>query len=453
MINLKNPNSFRNNQQLFGRLMGASKFLFRMGVVSTACLLPLEILPNPIILIASALTTLALLQYGLLLLVVADYKKTAALSPWFILIAVIMVLPVASSLISTITAAYPSVAVRGTVSVLQLALRAWLIFQFSSKNELDLFEQTLIWIAAITVGFAFFQYVGDLIGLPTTVTHLIYNYSSHGTYAFPRVHSFAREPLLLANFLLLPIGILLFEQFAKPTGISRFKRLLLLLSLAIFWTTVARGAFLGLVIACIFVGYALRKQKAELISMVKVILISIALAFCLILVAGISRGKNDVGTFSHHALELNDKSFTNRTHLWPNSLKALQKNVLLGLGPGNSREFLDPSAAKNAVPNTKLPVFNNTFLTFMAEQGILGIFLITPLVVFCGIIGFKAFTKYWLGHSTGYAFALIGTAVQANTFEAYRLLRTWTVIAFLLVAWKLDHDRRGLKSSQGILKP
>ena len=416
------------------KLNHLSRQLFRVGIILSAIVMPLEITPAKLTLLLSIIATLLLAQFGLVKLLGAEAE--IKVSSWVAATTLALMLIADSVTSGMLVAAYPSVAIHGTLSIIHLIARSILILWLADKSDLKLFERSLLWVGAAMVAFGFFQYFGDLAGIGQRITHLAPNYSSSGTFVFPRVQALAHEPLYFANFLLLPLGILIVRGVKEQ--LSRYLTILLVLSLALFWTTLSRGAIVGLLISLLFLIFARRSNLHSLKSLGKIIGLSVLLMTLLVGIAGLVRHRNSLGAFTGHAVNFGDQSFTSRSGSWPESLKALRTHPLLGLGIGNSREFLDPLGAKAGIPNSSLPVFNNTYVTFIAEQGLLGMALVIPLgIIVIGLIIYSV--KHGFSNNAGaYALAIIALAAQANTFEAFVDLRTWMLIGFGLAALRID---------------
>ena len=109
---------------------------------------------------------------------------------------------------ASVTAYNSNVAIAATILFCFVLTRAWGLAQYVRQNDLELFERILPWVAVVVVGFGYYQYMGHAFGLPQSWTLLRGSYSSIATFPFPRVQSFALEPLYLAHYLL-PIGVLL----------------------------------------------------------------------------------------------------------------------------------------------------------------------------------------------------------------------------------------------------
>ena len=116
-----------------------------------------------------------------------------------------------------------------------------------SKEKLTQIQTALFWGAGIALGFGFFQFIGDMIGLPLSITGLDPGYSKM-VFGFPRIQAFSREPLYFGNYLLLVLGFVMANiglKSSAPKPRALFPLLAILIVSMIL--TMSRGALLGLV--------------------------------------------------------------------------------------------------------------------------------------------------------------------------------------------------------------
>src|SRR5690606_5741903 len=103
----------------------------------------------------------------------------------------------------------------------------------------------LLGSAAIVGVFGIYQFLGDAVGLPLSLTGLDQGYSL-AVLGFPRIQAFSVEPLYLGNYLLLPLALIVSLLMLRVNAWPRLLLWLLfaLLSLVLV-LTVSRGAYLG----------------------------------------------------------------------------------------------------------------------------------------------------------------------------------------------------------------
>ena len=118
----------------------------------------------------------------------------------------------------------------------------------NSKESLTKTIKVLFYSSFVVALFGFFQFGGDVLGFPMSLTLLKEGYDS-SIFGFPRIQSFSMEPLYLANFLLIPLGIGIALIINKVQDIKRTPLIILIsLLLIIFVLTVSRGGYLGLAV-------------------------------------------------------------------------------------------------------------------------------------------------------------------------------------------------------------
>ncbi|WP_433385299.1 O-antigen ligase family protein [Actinoplanes sp. CA-142083] len=355
--------------------------------------------------------------------------------------------------------------------------RGWLLAQYIRDRELRLFENVVLWVAVAAVVLGYFQFVGDVFGLSQSWTQLLPGYNSTtGAYPFPRPQAFALEPLYLGHWLFLPLGILL-TRYWRTRKASAFEQILLVLALGLFLLTLSRGAFLGLAPAVLALVIAGRAWRPVLYLVRNGVLALLVVGGMLLLAssahdtgtpetAGTTAAPEAsspeasspaataspesapekpgvVGSFTGHALDVNDDSAQTRYELWPKTVRIFLDHPLTGVGFNNARLLLhDGSASASPAEANALQPVNNDYLTFVSELGLVGVLLALPLLWLI----LRAMWGTWrarLDHpSSPYAFALVGMAFEANAFQSLSLLRTWVVIGLLIAGLRLMRERQ-----------
>ena len=436
-----------------------SNALFAVGLVLTVLIMPLDRVQNlatrpPYI---SLIALLLLLQRGLVL-AWNRVRGGDGLWPGVGLTAAFF-LPAGAAGVATITAYDRKVALVAAVLFCFVLLRGWALAQYVRKSDLELFESILPWVAAVVVGFGYYQFIGDALGLPGSWTLLRGSYSSIATYPFPRVQSFALEPLYLAHYLFLPIGVLLVRYLRRKRA-SLAEQLILIFTLALFLLSLSRGAIMGLLLAVAVMLVAARSWRL-LGYLAKTTGFAIVVVFAMLVLAGVAHNARAadapatagappssttgaVGAFTSHAVDLNDESAHTRYDLWSPTIKLFKEHPITGVGPNNSRVMVnDAPASLSPDEANKLQPANNDYLEYLSETGALGVLLILPLIWFV-LRAFWGAVRARLDHPSGpYAFALVGMAFEANAFHSLLLLRTWVVIGLLVAGARLaSEDRR-----------
>lgn len=422
------------------KLEAISISLFRLGLVLTATAMPLEILPNRYISLLSWVINLLLLQWPLFVLLAGKNKIRISFKLDKLIIAALF-LPLIAISLSALASVNMSVSFLELRSILVLVVRSLVIIFFSSPEDIKIFIKSVYIVTALVVAFAIFQYFGDLIGISSKITGIIKNYSSRGDHPFPRVHSFAHEPLYLANYLLISAGFIAGDIVKNRKNTKLWLKILFILTLSIIIITVARGAIYGMVLALIMLIIFVRD-----LSFIKQIFSYFALSvfFSLLMLGSASFIKNQfiIDDFSSHAASTADGSVTNRTATWKYAVKSFIMSPLLGVGGSNSQYYIGdhvPKVASSAnVGLSKILVFNNTYLTYATEYGIIGLLSVIPLaLLFIKIIKY-IYNKRPNSYIVGVAAFFIAILLQALSFEMLLIMRFWVMTAILIALYRFN---------------
>ena len=383
----------------------------------------------------SLIALLLLLQRPIFIFIQAIRHKTLVIPGWKtgLLFAALIL----SAFISYNTAFSKPVALTASLLLIFVLVRGWVMAAFIKAKELELFEKFVVFMGLIVTLFGFYQYIADVLGVSTTWTLLSSQYTSTSTYVFPRVQSFALEPLYLAHYLLLPIGILLIRFLTKRTNPSKVERASLILMLALFILSLSRGAILGLILSIITLVVCARSIRL-LKYLATTLVVSILIVVGSVWFAGTAHHQKALSSFGGHAVNLNDASARTRYDLWPPALKLFEQNPVDGVGLNNSRLLLHGAdkATTGSRLDTLQPV-NNDYLAYLAEEGLIGILLIVPLLSAILFAVYKTIREKFLHPSAPYVFAAVGMAFEANAFQSLLLLRTWVVVGLILAGQRI----------------
>lgn len=312
---------------------------------------------------------------------------------------------------------------------------SWLVpFLINSKKHLNKLLRFLFASMLVVTLFGIFQFLGDLAGLPTSITGLRDLYTKD-VLGFPRVQSTALEPLYFANYLLIPLSILLAFFFTKNKLIQPFHVVILLgLGIVNLLLTVARGGYAAFFVSAIIVmayyffqlqlitwrtaGYAAAVVGVALIALVQLIRIDVV-------------STNFLG---HVSNPFAGASFNERVEMYEIASKAWNAHPLVGIGPGSFGPFA--SAHPLLVPGHGWNIVNNEYLELLTEHGILGLLLM--LIVFSIVIvrSVKALLVATDPHTkavlVGLLAAFCGILVQYNTFSILYIMHIWFTIGLLI---------------------
>lgn len=297
-----------------------------------------------------------------------------------------------------------------------------------------------IWVSSFAVAlFGLYQFIGDLLGLPTSVTGLRDSYSGKANFGFARIQGPALEPLYFANYLMLPI----FTSAAFFFG-SRFKRRpllagLLVVLLIVFVLTLARGAYLALGVAGIYFAYQYRREvfTPKVVTGVIISLTVVAIAVTVLLLQNVRRGGDPLAAFAKQiGVSGKDTSSQQRLGSIGAATELVGQHPFLGVGIGNFGEYYqDPLTGLNT--SEERQVVNNQTLETLVETGLFGLLGLVLLVLV--MIERTRLALRKVGNDRFMKAALVGVSatgiailVQSQSFSALYLLHVWFVIGLLV---------------------
>ncbi len=414
-------------------LQTASDWLFKTGVIVIACILPLDQSEN----LATAFPYLTLI--GLLCLLQRGVIESLRRRPKRLdyLLALAFALPVASAALSSATALNRNLALTTAAIFAFVAIRGWLLAGYARLADIKLFEDVTLLMTVLVIAFGYYQFFGDVAGLSTNALGLLDRYTL-AVNSFPRVQSTALEPLYLAHYLVLPIGILLHRLIKRPKGGPFWEKALLVATLALFITTNSRGAIAALLVSIVLLSVVTWRNKRFIFSEIKLIAMSIALVAAMLGIVSVVHNMKTLSTFGGHVVSVNDGSQQTRYEIWPEALPVFAKSPIDGVGPYNSRLALHPEEVSEGTLVEQLQPFNNDYLAYLTEQGLVGLAAIIPLVWLLLTCIRRVIKSKYLHVGSPYAIALVAMAIQAGAFHSLYLMRTWAVVGLLVAAWRLE---------------
>lgn len=291
----------------------------------------------------------------------------------------------------------------------------------------------------LTLVFGLYQFAGDMVGLPISLTGLDPGYIKD-VFGFPRIQAFAQEPLYLGNFLLLPISVTMAliampqQWFSRPVLFG-----FLGLSGLVFALTLSRGAFVGLVgaLVVLFMLLAKRVVTPRTIGLVGggVAVAVLATAVILAVISPDSQRR-----FLDH-LTVQDfgrgESTVGRLQTWFQAVELWQISPLIGVGPGNfGPAVLD---YPNDRPPRGWPIVNNEYFELLAETGLVGLGL---FLVFVFVLLGRSWRAYLATKDdpelravvVGLSAAIVGILFQYNFFSTLYINPVWISFGLLMAA-------------------
>lgn len=309
----------------------------------------------------------------------------------------------------------------------------------TSEERLRSAVIALLVSAALVSVFGLFQFVGDLAGLPTTVTGLRELYT-RDVFGFPRVQSTALEPLYFANYLLLPLGILFAAFVRRRTMLPRLLSFALLALLGVNLVfTVSRGGYFGAAVTIVVITFLALRDVFR-----PQVVIPLVLGALLVLWAtlrGLSIGdvaRINVETFTTHVQSIFfGASYAERLETIDAATQAFWRSPWVGLGPGSFGPFI--AAHPLMKPESGWRIVNNEPLELLTETGILGIFsILTALGI---LLARSARILRKMRHDgiagvvhLGTLGALFGVVAQYQTFSTLYIMHVWFLVGMLLAA-------------------
>lgn len=311
----------------------------------------------------------------------------------------------------------------------------------TTRQQLRRVVYVLLISATLVSIFGIFQFLGDMVGLPTTMTGLRELYTKE-VFGFPRIQSTALEPLYFANYLLLPIGILYALILYRKAAFPRWVMFgLFALFLANLFLTISRGGYLGAVVLLLVMSaFAIRDvfQIRTLLPMFLGVVLVVLVVFKALSLND-ATGMN-LETFTSHIQNVfYGASYNERIETFDQARQAFWSSPLVGIGPGSFGPFVAQSPFVEPAGGWR--IVNNELLELFAETGVLGatLMLLSLLVLLVRTI--KAF-RLALNSRTRYVLlglfgAFVGVIVQYQTFSVLYIMHVWVLIGLLIAAQNL----------------
>lgn len=369
----------------------------------------------------------AVLLIGINLPTLFEQRAQLAQPPWRWIWLFLLVMG-----LSTLLAFDPGRAVLVTLFTVFVVLMAWTISLRLERDQLRNYASTIVVGALAACAFGFYQFFGDLLGLPSSLTGLLDRYTK-SVFGFPRIQATSLEPLYFADYLLLPICLVavlyLFgrSSYAWP----------LVPILVCFWLTLSRGAFAAIAVVLLLlilvgVGSGRTKRVAALLG---VVLVTVGIAIGLIGLGAViddepSESDKSIETFSNQSTNLEGGSRGLTRDL---ATRAFAQRPLLGIGPGNFGSYAH-DAAPSVIPDNS-SIVNNEPLEILAETGIIGLLCFSLFALSLLWLAIETLAKHGVREqplTLGLLCCLIGYAVHYQTFSTLYITHVWVTIGLLV---------------------
>lgn len=293
----------------------------------------------------------------------------------------------------------------------------------------------LVIISAFAVGvFGIFQFLGDIIGLPQSITGLRDLYTKE-VLGFPRIQSTALEPLYFANYLLIPLGLLCALFLAKSKNIRYSYLIFLIIFLGLnLVLTVSRGGYLGFAAVLFVLGIYYFKRiftsrKTPMLLIAVVIIAYIAIRFL-----GFGDAVN-LEIFRGHVFNaFYGAAYNERVETLQIAMNGFYQHPWIGIGVGGFGPFA--SVHPYVEPPDGWNIVNNESVELIAEVGILGLLsfiIMLAIVIFRSIKAIQtAKDSYLRAIMIGLLAVIIGIFAQYQTFSTLYIMHVWFVIGMIV---------------------
>jgi O-antigen ligase len=347
------------------------------------------------------------------------------------------------------------------VFVILLAVSVAVIYR---KDYLKYLISLLFGVTVVVSAFAFYQFFGDIIGVPNTYTGLAERYTS-GLFGFPRVQGFSLEPLYFGSFMLIPTMLLFTFTALKQHEVTSSKstKILLFVFSTVIFITVARGAFYGF-IAGIFVVVlvALIKRLASAKALIVAIAIVIFAFIASLLIVNYGSkipldvtktlGKTGGSAFTQQLLTTGlEGSGDERAVARRQAIQLLQENkfaIAVGIGPGQ----FGPYITNNVASNSGWTIVNNLTLELLLELGFIGLGLVVVFLAWITIDGLGTLKNNKINIQSASCLGLIAylatQAVQYQGFSTLYVIHIWVAIGLLMGIIRVSQENSSSQSTK-----
>jgi hypothetical protein len=303
---------------------------------------------------------------------------------------------------------------RFLTSILAVFISFTLVFAISHfASDVWIWFKRVAYLYIGLIGFSIYQLIGDLAGLPGTLTGVKQIFQSH-VFGFPRVHTTFNEPSYFANALFLGIFMYLAflisntEVFRDKLGVmhynKRIKYLFTILGLvSAFILTLAKSSWILAPFFVVFIIYLTLNGSLFPFKKSSLILGAICLALLLVgaNIAFPAQISKSLGFFTETTDGTSATAFE-RTRNLNSSLDLINENPIIGSGPGQFGtkaqqyiEFNNVSEYNLEAKETEKLIVFNMYTEVWAEYGLL------PLLCILGLFGYSIIKNFVLYQRLG----------------------------------------------------
>jgi len=315
-----------------------------------------------------------------------------------------------------------------------------------TRNKIDKSIKIILLSAFFFSLFGLFQFAGDMIGIPNSITGLSDRYVKE-VLGFPRIQSTFIEPLYFANYLIIPLMLSAFfiikkGNTRKNTALFVGILLFFLLTIAL---TVSKGALLSL--AILLVGILLF-QVRSVFSRENIPYLCFTMIFVIVATWGVAstlQSQPDFDKLYNKAYGIiTGGSISEREGAYSVAVEAFQSNPILGIGIGGFGPYF--AGYPVIAPDYGWAIANNEYLEVLSETGILGltVFLLFILsILYYSYRAFKLSNDIYLKNILlALNFALVGVMIQYMTFSTLYIMHIWFLIGLILAIQQIIFERK-----------
>lgn len=310
----------------------------------------------------------------------------------------------------------------------------------TNARQVRLALNVLLISFVLVAGFGLFQFLGDMSGLPTTVTGLRELYTK-SVLGFTRVQSTAYEPLYFANYLLLPLSVI-FALYLGSTGALKRGWLLVLFALGMvnIVLTVSRGGYLAVAVSILVIGLCYARKFFTWQNLLTFAVAVVAIGYVASRALGVGGGLFTMEKFQEHVGNaFYGASYDERVETFGQALTAWHEQPWFGIGIGAFGPYVAPHPSY--MPKDGWRIVNNEFLEILAEQGLLGLLAFIAFYVVLLVRSMKAILVArdpWLRAVVVALMAtVLGMIVQYQTFSTLYIVHVWFSIGLLMAVQEI----------------
>lgn len=278
-----------------------------------------------------------------------------------------------------------------------------LVLNFATNIWKRLKELTLILVGCSMFGL--YQFVGDMLGIPSSLTGLREHYTK-AIFGIPRVQGTAVEPLYFAGMLVIPIVVLLvciaqkqslIRYFTTPKY-SKINLLFLVIVLVVFGMTLSKGSFAVVALLSPFLGISMYFLFQNVRNLVHKYFVAVGFVLTFLGLAAVlflnpvetfgSVGRNFVETLAGTS-----PSAVERGLFVKEAIVALPSNIVQGIGMGQYSNYVGENLGN--LNDDGKAIVNNVYVEVWLENGIFAfmVFLIMILTPVYQSLGQSIFNK------------------------------------------------------------